>query len=81
MVLIKITMKLLRFVVCGAGSIGREFALKHLVLENNVEVVAVIDVNIECALSLARDVAMQRAGAVVIGSKYRETVDQTSIQQ
>lgn len=71
-------MSLLRVVVVGAGSIGREFALRHLVKDLGVEVVAIVDRQLELAQSLAHDVGLARAGAIVEGSKYRETVNAES---
>jgi glyceraldehyde-3-phosphate dehydrogenase/erythrose-4-phosphate dehydrogenase len=70
---------LLRAAIVGAGSIGREFAMKHLVEEVGVEVVAIIDTNIELATSLANDIRYKRAGGHVIGEKYNESVDQSTI--
>jgi len=72
-------MSLLRFVVVGAGSIGREFALRHLVASNGAEVVGIVDINIEAARQLAIDVSLARAGGQVGGQKYRETVDITTL--
>ncbi len=66
---------MLRVGVIGAGSIGREFALRHLVEKLGVSVTAVVDTQLELAKSLAKDVAYRRAGAKVIGSNYRETVE------
>lgn len=65
---------MLRVAVIGAGSIGREFAMLHLVEKLGVSVTAIIDTHLELAESLARDVAYRRAGAEVVGTKYRETV-------
>lgn len=70
---------LIKIAVVGAGSIGREFALKYLVSTNGVRVVAVVDINHELASALAEDIQYQQAGATVIGNKYRETVDRSSI--
>ncbi len=72
---------MLRVAVIGAGSIGREFALKHLRKELGVEVVAVVDTSLALAEALAYDVSLQRAGAKVIGTKYRETVDHEFAKQ
>ena len=69
----------IRFGVIGAGSIAREFSLRYLNENNSAEVIGIIDVNLEAAQSLAEDVSYRRAGAKIIGSKYRETVDKTSI--
>lgn len=69
----------LKFGVIGAGSIAREFSLRYLNEINGAEVIAIVDVNIEAAKLLAEDVSYRRAGAKIIGSKYRETVDKTSI--
>jgi predicted dehydrogenase len=66
---------LLRVAVVGAGSISREYALRHLIEDLGVTVVAVIDSNISLAESLARDVTLRKAGAKVVGTKYRETVE------
>ena len=68
------SLSLLRVAVCGAGSIGREFALRHLVEDAGVVVVAVIDQNLTLAQALSVDVGMRRAGATVEGPKYRETI-------
>ena len=67
---------LTRFVVCGAGSIGREYALRHLTSENGAHVVAVVDPSAQAAADLAQAAASQQvAGAsAVVGSKYREQV-------
>lgn len=65
---------MLRVAVIGAGSIGREFAMLHLVEKLGVSVTAIVDTQLELAQSLARDVAYRRAGAEVVGTKYRETV-------
>jgi predicted dehydrogenase len=65
---------MLKVAVVGAGSIGREYALCHLIEELGVSVTAVVDMQLGLATSLARDVAYRRAGAKVVGSKYRETV-------
>ena len=62
---------LVRFAVVGAGSIGREFALRHLVKNNGAEVVAIVDQNVEMAANLATDVQFQKAGAKIIGTKPR----------
>lgn len=70
---------MLRAVVIGAGSIGREYALRHLVASLGVEVVAVVDANLDLARTLANDVAYQRAGGEVYGSKYREQVHKDGI--
>jgi predicted dehydrogenase len=70
---------MLRFGVVGAGSIAREFSLRYLIPANGVEVVGIVDVNLDAARSLAEDVGFHRAGAVIIGTKYRETVDRNSI--
>jgi predicted dehydrogenase len=69
---------LLRVAVVGAGSIAREYALCHLVSQLGVVVVAVVDKQLELAENLARDVALSRAGGIVTGSKYRQTVDPES---
>lgn len=66
---------MLRVAIVGAGSIGREFALKHFTEELGVSVVAVVDRNLQLAKALASDVAYRRAGLEVVGGKYRETVD------
>ena len=41
--------KLLKFACVGAGSIGREFALRHISLCERAEVVAIVDLNLEAA--------------------------------
>jgi predicted dehydrogenase len=70
---------MLRVGVIGAGSIAREFALRYLVASNGFEVVGIVDLNLEAAQSLAEDVGYHRAGATIIGTKYRETVDRSSL--
>ena len=65
-----------RFVVCGAGSIGREYALRHLTSENGARVVAIVDPSAQAAADLAQAAASQQAAgaSAVVGSKYREQV-------
>lgn len=70
---------MLRFGVIGAGSIAREFSLRYLTSINFIEVVGIVDISEEAARALAEDVGYHRAGATIIGSKYRETVDKNSI--
>lgn len=69
----------LKLGVIGAGSIAREFSLRYLNELNFIEVIAIVDVNFDSAKSLSEDVSYRRAGATIIGSKYRETVDKNSI--
>lgn len=69
---------MLRAVVVGAGSISLEFALRHLVEELGVSVVAVVDTQLYLAESLARDVSLRRSGVVVVGDKYRKTVTKST---
>ena len=65
---------LLRFLVCGAGSVSREYSLRHLVKANGATVAAIVDPNFDARIALARDVARLQRGATVSGEKYRETV-------
>ena len=69
-------MTTIRFVVCGAGSIGREYALRHLTRENGARVVAIVDPNAQAAADLAQAAASQQVvgTSAVVGSKYRERV-------
>jgi predicted dehydrogenase len=71
--------KVYRIACIGAGSISREFSLRYLNSSPYLEVCAVVDLDITAAQSLALDVAYRRAGATVMGEKYRETVDKDSI--
>lgn len=56
-----------RFVVVGCGSIGREYAMRHLILNGLTTVAAVVDLDSALASSLARDVGLRLAGADVTG--------------
>jgi predicted dehydrogenase len=71
--------KVLRVACVGAGSITREFSLRHLHDCDAVQVVAIVDLSIEAAQHLATDVRYRNAGACIQGSKYSETVDRNSI--
>lgn len=71
--------QILKVACVGAGSITREFSLKHLSDCDAVEVVAIVDINVDAAISLATDVRYRRAGASIIGTKYCETVDKSSV--
>ena len=64
----------LRFLVVGCGSIGREFALRHLRPENGATVVGVVDSSAPLAQQLAADVAALAAGGSVAGGRYAERV-------
>ena len=68
----------LRFVIVGAGSIGREFGLRHLSrpqAEYSTTVSAVVDSNLDAARSLASDITAKLGGAKLAGGLgYRETV-------
>ena len=68
-----------RVACIGAGSISREFSLCYLSSSPHLEVCVIADINITAAENLARDVALRRAGADIIGGKYRQTVDENSI--
>eukprot|EP00937_MAST-01D_sp_MAST-1D-sp2_P005198 g5198.t1 len=68
-------METLRFAVVGCGSIGREFALKHLTAANGAVTTAVIDRDLGLAGALAADIGAALAGGRVSGSRYREHVD------
>ncbi len=86
---------MVRFAVVGAGSVGREYALRYLSspaisAEGDIDicnrqgdstVVAIIDSRQEAAEDLAKDVSLRRAGAALIGDKYRETADIASLKQ
>lgn len=65
----KAMQKQLRFVVVGAGSIGREFALRHLVAANGAAVCAIVDPNRAAREALAADVAAAQRGARVEGTE------------
>ena len=69
----------LKVACVGAGSITREFSLRHLHECPSVEVVAVVDLNLDVAQQLALDVQYRKAGAGILGSKYCETVDKDSV--
>ena len=71
--------EVLKVACVGAGSITREFALRHLFDCIDVQVVAIVDLNLEAAQHLATDVRYRQAGACIQGSKYCETVDRNSI--
>ncbi|CAD7942139.1 unnamed protein product [Amoebophrya sp. A25] len=64
-----------RFLVCGAGSIGREYALRHLVPANGAFVAGIVDRDASARKALAGLVTRQQAGGVVTGRKYQESVD------
>ena len=64
---------LLRIAVVGAGSIGREFALRHFGPHTLTTVASIIDINASAAEQLAIDVGSVAAGAHVTGGGYRET--------
>eukprot|EP00392_Amoebophrya_sp_AT5.2_P018350 g18870.t1 len=63
-----------RFLVCGAGSIGREYALRHLTPQNHAFVAAIADPSGPARSALADLVAQQQAGGNVFGRKYQEQV-------
>ena len=71
--------KVFKVACVGAGSITREFAMRHLHECDGVEVVAIVDLSLEAAQHLATDVRYRKAGACIQGSKYCETVDRNSI--
>lgn len=68
-------MKIFKCIVVGAGSISREFALRHFIKDVSCEVIGVVDTQIELARSLAKDIALLKLGGKVTGTKYRETVE------
>ena len=57
---------LLRVVVVGAGSIGREFALEHLTASAGVMVSAIVDLDAVAASTLAADVGSTEVGETVV---------------
>ena len=63
---------LLRIAVVGAGSIGREFALRHFGPPTRTAVASVVDLDAAAAEHLAIDVGSVAAGAKVTGGGYRE---------
>mmetsp|Transcript_30422 Transcript_30422/g.78886 ORF Transcript_30422/g.78886 Transcript_30422/m.78886 type:complete len:389 (+) Transcript_30422:455-1621(+) len=65
---------ILRVAVVGAGSIGREFALRHFGAHTGTAVSAIVDRDIAAAERLAADAGAVAAGAKVIGGGYREAV-------
>jgi len=69
----------MRVAVIGAGSIAREYSLRFLCGSPYIDVVAIVDLNIEAAEALAEDVGYRKLGAVIMGDKYRETVDRSSV--
>ena len=71
--------KVLKVACVGAGSITREFSLRHLSDCPSVEVVAIVDINLDAAQNLATDVRYRKAGANIIGTKYCETVDRSTV--
>ena len=74
---LKVPSEVLRVVVVGAGSIGREFALRHFGPHTRTAVAAVVDCDGDAAARLAVDVGSVAAGAAVKGGGYRETVSDT----
>jgi len=63
-----------RIAVVGAGSIGREFALRHFGPQTHTVVTSVVDANSSAAERLAIDIGSVAAGAAVAdGGRYRET--------
>jgi predicted dehydrogenase len=64
---LKVPSEVLRVVVVGAGSIGREFALRHFGPHTRTAVAAVVDCDGDAAARLAADVGSVAAGAAVKG--------------
>eukprot|EP01079_Euglenida_sp_SAG-EU17-18_P008817 gene8817-7997_t len=67
--------KTFRVIVCGAGSISREFSLNHFGPGTQTEVVGLVDVDADKARELAIDIGAMQAGAKVTHNKgsYRAT--------
>mmetsp|Transcript_48301 Transcript_48301/g.126297 ORF Transcript_48301/g.126297 Transcript_48301/m.126297 type:complete len:393 (+) Transcript_48301:17-1195(+) len=66
----------LRVAVVGAGSIGREFALRHFGPHTRTAVTSIVDIDPAAAERLAIDVGSVAAGAWVMGGGYSETVSE-----
>ena len=72
-------MPLLRLAVVGAGSIGREYSIRYLCSQPELVVCAVVDVDLIAAEALAADIRLRYAGGSIVGGKYRETIDPTTV--